>query len=178
MKISEVITEAGTLGKLARSFFGDVNVDATLDAANKFTRGRVQGTASPTLQRFAYIDFDKLRPQHQGEIFVVKVRDQEFFKSYKGRWYRKDTMSPNEFILNAPLKSYADYEKLDNALLKSGFRIVPIKVDSPDSNMWRSKSAGRTVTPAQAAQMSHTDVPQPGQEPGSPLVDQYGNPIK
>ena len=106
---------------------------------------------------------DDYKPSHNGEVFVVKARGQEYFKSFQDRWYQKTSMNPNDFSITHPLDDYKDYEVLDKLLQQGDYEVVPVK-QTP--NVATSYMATGNRMPANADTQS------------AGIVDQNGNPLR
>ena len=72
---------------------------------------------------------DDYKPSQAGEIFVVNVRGQEYFKSYQDRWYQKVSMNANDFSATHPIDDYKDFAVLDQILRQGDYDIVDVKQD-------------------------------------------------
>lgn len=87
-----------------------------------------KGTLPNTVPSYAMYG-DDYKPSQAGEIFVVKVRGQEYFKSYADRWYQKASMNANDFSVTHPIDDYKDYAVLDKILQQGDYDIVDVKQD-------------------------------------------------
>ena len=72
---------------------------------------------------------DDYKPSRAGEIFVVNLRGQEYFKSYADRWYQKSSMNADDFSVTHPIDDYKDYATLDKILQQGDYDIVDVKKD-------------------------------------------------
>jgi hypothetical protein len=106
---------------------------------------------------------DDYKPNHAGEIFVVKARGQEYFKSYADRWYQKSSMNPNDFSVTHPIDDYKDYAVLDRILQQGDYDIVDVKQDP----MGPTRFTATKRRPANS-----------NDQQASNLVDKNGNPIQ
>jgi hypothetical protein len=71
----------------------------------------------------------EMTPRHEGEVFQVKVNGKEYFKSYKQRWYERNSTNPRDYSATHPLDKYSDYEVLDRALAQGNYNVVSVKQD-------------------------------------------------
>jgi hypothetical protein len=109
---------------------------------------------------------DDLAPTHNGEVFAVKVRGNEYFKSYDGRWYEKASQnSPNDFSVTHPLDAYKDYEVLNKELQQGNYEVVSVEKDPAIANRWIATGSRPANSNGQ-------------QQTGAGIVDRYGNVIK
>lgn len=71
-----------------------------------------------------------LKPNHAGEVFVVKgPGGQVYFKSYTGRWYQQASNNPYDFSITHPLDDYEDYQTLNSIVASGEYRPVPVEQD-------------------------------------------------
>ena len=137
VKINEVIQEGwGNVFKgLAKSAFGDVNVDATQDFASKITGGKIAPStyAAPTPQI------------PQGIVQLVRAQNgQQYFKSYKGVWYEKHGL-PDEYSITHPVRVAKDIEVLEK-LARTNSIVVPVTQDIEGSTEFVKDKKGYKFT--------------------------------
>ena len=165
--LGTVATGGGSLGglgkEIAKGVFGDTNVDSTVN----FVKGLTGKQGLPPTAAVRGMGNDELRPSHNGEVYLIKIRTangaQEYFKSYTGKWFAKYGNNPREFATTHPIDAWKDYEVLDKQIAQGNYKIVPVK---QDPNITNSFTASGPVTD-----------PANDTEQGTGIVDQHGNPL-
>ena len=83
----------------------------------------------PASSPASYMLDSDLKPNNEGEVFVVSANGQTYFKSYKGRWYQQVSNNPYDFSVTHPLDDHEDYRVLDKIVASGEYKQVPVEQD-------------------------------------------------